>query len=144
MAALIISAQRVGWRLTGPTCAVDDLGREWDLLFYSTACVADQIQHSARRASGVRALSLQDRSGWRDTIFWRPILEAMFCEWEPGWGKHQQSALRGLVTGTHWTQSRLHDQDAAVDSLCLDRVRGSAGHAAPPLLPVQCSRGMAS
>ena len=57
VAALIISAQRVGWRLTGPTRAVDDLARP--------ACVVDPIQHSARRASDVRALSLQDRSGWR-------------------------------------------------------------------------------
>ena len=39
VAALMISAQRVGWRLAGPTCAVDDLGREWDLMSCSPACV---------------------------------------------------------------------------------------------------------
>ena len=99
-------------------------------MFYSPACVADQIQHSARRASDVRALSLQDRSGWRAPILWRPILESLFCDGGPGWEKHQQSALRGLVAGTYWTQSRLREQDAAVDSLCLvcGEARGTLHH----------------
>ena len=57
-------------------------------------------------------------------------MESLFCDWSGDWGQHHQNTLRGLVAGSHWTQGRLHDQDATVSPLCqlCGEERGSLHH----------------
>ena len=102
MQALVLTMTRVGWRFSGATAALDERGREWDLMFYSPACVSLQVAQAVRLASDRRALFLQDKDGsWDATVFWKPVMELMWFKPTADWGFHHQNVLRGLIAGPH-------------------------------------------
>ena len=60
--ALVLTVERVVWRLSGPSPAVDGWGRERDFMYFFPSCVGLEVATAARVASDRRAFF------WQQTV----------------------------------------------------------------------------
>jgi len=121
-AAVVATAQRLGWEVSAAARFYDDWGSLVDLQVDSPAFVQQVVRASVIRWRWKRveatfpclAVGLPGSGA-----AWRPVCQALFSRNEQKWGPEHKGALRSAIAGRQWPQQRLHSAGLVSDSHCL-------------------------
>ena len=121
-AALVATANRLGWTVMSASILFNDEGVKVDLMRDSPQYIKGLVVESVARwrwsKVAHRYPSLAKQGSFSGAACFRPIKKALFGKTTDQWAAQHQGAFKSLFCGRQWTQQRLFKAGLVEDNMC--------------------------